>query len=106
MPLYLGLGQGVGGDDLEVVGHVGHGFQLQPLDLHFAGLAVDLLAAGADVRHLHILLRQVVDRCVLSSVLEPGGWYLDPISHCLPSVGLNVWSAVVSALLAGWNDSA
>ncbi|MNH29132.1 hypothetical protein D3C79_893430 [compost metagenome] len=41
-----------------------------------------------------------------SSVLEPGGWYLTPNSHCWPSVGLNDSVAEALALLAGWNDSA
>ncbi|MNC55082.1 hypothetical protein D3C81_1607660 [compost metagenome] len=39
-------------------------------------------------------------------VLEPGGWYLMPSSHCLPSVGLKDSVADAAALLTGWNDSA
>ncbi|MNL38196.1 hypothetical protein D3C87_1603920 [compost metagenome] len=42
----------------------------------------------------------------VSRVLLPGGWYLMPSSHCLPSVGLNESVGDAVALLVGWNDSA
>ncbi|MCY1176195.1 hypothetical protein D9M73_164590 [compost metagenome] len=42
----------------------------------------------------------------VSRVLLPGGWYLIPSSHCLPSVGLNDSVGEATALLVGWNDSA
>ncbi|MNG30051.1 hypothetical protein D3C84_1155850 [compost metagenome] len=42
----------------------------------------------------------------VNSVLLPGGWYLIPSSHCLPSVGLIESVGEAVALLVGWNDSA
>src|SRR4051794_6747744 len=42
----------------------------------------------------------------LSRVLLPGGWYLIPNSHCLPSVGFSEPVDVASAPVVGWNDSA
>ncbi|MNI27884.1 hypothetical protein D3C73_816400 [compost metagenome] len=60
--LHFGLGQGVGRDHLEVFGHVGNGFQLQALDLHFTGLAGDIDAGRIGRGDRNVFLGQVVDR--------------------------------------------